>query len=42
LTAQDHLYFKVSRDTGVANDFGGSVTISAYEIIYNSKGFPTN
>lgn len=42
LTVQDHIYFKVSRDTGVANDFGGSVTVTAYEIIYTSKGFPAN
>lgn len=42
LTAQDHVYFKITRDTAVANDFGGSVTVTAYEIIYNSKGFPTS
>lgn len=42
LTAQDHVYFKISRDTSVANDFSGTVTVSAYEIIYQSKGFPTS
>jgi hypothetical protein len=42
LTAQDHLYFKIGRDTAVANDFGGSVGVSAYEIVYQSKGLPTN
>lgn len=42
LTAQDHVYFKISRDTTVANDFGGTVTVSAYEVIYQSKGFPTS
>lgn len=42
LTVQDHIYFKVSRDTAVANDFGGSVTITAFEIIYNSKGLPSS
>ena len=42
LTAQDHVYFKVSRDTSVANDFGGSVTVTAYEIIYTSTGFPSS
>lgn len=42
LTNQDHIYFKISRDTGVTNDFSGTVTISAYEIIYQSKGLPTS
>lgn len=42
LTKQDHIYFKISRDTAVANDFGGSVTVTAYEIIYNSVGYPTS
>ena len=42
LAKQDHVYFKVSRDTGVANDFSGSVTVSAYEIIYTSTGLPTS
>lgn len=42
LTKQDHVYFKVSRDTTVTNDFGGSVTVTAYEIIYTSTGFPTS
>jgi hypothetical protein len=42
LTKQDHVYFKVSRDTGVANDFAGTVTVSAYEIIYYSVGLPTS
>lgn len=42
LTIQDHVYFKVSRDTGVTNDFTGSVTVSAYEIIYYSIGLPAN
>lgn len=42
LTAQDHVYFKVSRDTGVANNFGGSVVVTAYEVIYTSAGFPTS
>ena len=40
LTKQDHIYFKVSRNTAVANDFGGSVTISAFEIIYKSNQLP--
>jgi len=42
LTKQDHVFFKISRDTSVANDFGGSVTVPAFEIIYNSTGIPTS
>ena len=42
LTKKDHIYFKISRDTGVTNDFGGSVTVTAYEIVYTSNGFPTS
>jgi hypothetical protein len=41
LAKQDHVYFKISRDTGVSNDFGGSVTVPAFEIIYNSTKVPT-
>ncbi len=40
LTVQDHVYFKVTRDTGVANDFAGTVTVPAFEIIYNSIRLP--
>lgn len=42
LAKQDHVYFRVTRNTSVANDFGGSVTVPAYEIIYNSVGTPTS
>ena len=42
LTKQDHLFFRISRDTAVANDFGGTVTVPAWEIIYNSVSIPTN
>lgn len=42
LTAQDHMYFEVRRDTAVANDFAGTVIVTAFEIIYNSTGFPTS
>lgn len=42
LTAQDHIYFKISRDTSVANDFAGTVTVPAFEIVYNSTTIPTN
>lgn len=40
LTNQDHIYFKITRDYTVADDFGGTVTILAYEIIYNSVKIP--
>lgn len=42
LTAQDHVYFLVHRDVSVSGDFAGTVTVPAFEIIYNSKGFPTS
>ena len=42
ITKQDHVFFKVSRDTAVSGDFGGTVTVPAFEIIYTSTGFPTN
>jgi hypothetical protein len=42
LTKQDHIYFKITRNTGVANDFAGTVTVTAYEVIYNSNGLPTS
>lgn len=42
LSKQDHVYFKVSRDVGVSGDFNGTVTVTAYEIIYNSVGLPTS
>jgi hypothetical protein len=41
LTIQDHVFVKISRNTAVANDFSGSVTVSGYEVIYTSNGFPT-
>lgn len=40
LSKQDHIYFKMSRNTAVANDFGGTVTVPAFEIIYNSNKLP--
>lgn len=42
ITKQDHLYFRVSRDTGVANDFTGTVVATAFEILYNSTAIPTS
>lgn len=42
LTRQDHLFVKVSRDIGVANDFAGDVVITEFEIIYNSIAVPTS
>jgi len=41
LTKQDHVYLAITRNTGVANDFGGSVTVPAFELIYNAVGIPT-
>ena len=41
LTKQDHIYFQISRDTAVANDFGGTVFVTAFEIIYTSISLPT-
>jgi hypothetical protein len=40
LVKQDHVYFKITRDVSVANDYAGMVTVPAFEIIYNSTGFP--
>lgn len=42
LAALDHIYFRITRDTSVANDFAGTVTVPAFEIAYNSIGLPTN
>lgn len=42
MTAQDHMYFIITRDTGVANDFAGTVVVTAFEIIYNSTTLPTS
>lgn len=42
LAKQDHVFFKVTRNTGVANDFAGTVTVPAFEINYMSVGLPTN
>lgn len=40
LTKQDHVYFKISRDVSVTNDFTGTVTVPAFEIVYNSTALP--
>lgn len=42
LSAQDHIYFRATRDTGVANDFAGTVVVTAFEIVYTSVSVPTN
>lgn len=42
LTKQDHMYFLINRDTGVAGDFPGTVTVTAFEIVYNSTTLPTS
>lgn len=41
LTKQDHMFFKVSRDNTVANNWAGTATVTAFEIIYNSTKLPT-
>lgn len=40
LTKQDHVFFKLTRNTGVTNDFGGTVSITEFELVYNSVGLP--
>lgn len=40
LAKQDHVYFRISRDVAATNDFNGTVTVSAFEIIYNSIQVP--
>lgn len=42
MTKQDHMYFLFHRNTGVTNDFAGTVTATAFEIIYNSTSLPTS
>jgi hypothetical protein len=42
LTKQDHVFFKFTRDTTVANDFSGTAAITEYEVVYNSIGIPTS
>jgi hypothetical protein len=41
LTKQDHVFVQITRNTGVANDFGGTVLATGYELIYESTGYPT-
>ena len=42
ITKEDHMYFLVKRDVDVANDFAGTVLVTAFEIIYNSNTIPTS
>lgn len=42
LAKQDHVFLRVLRDTGVANDFPGTAFATAFEILYTSNGFPTS
>ena len=42
ITAQDHIFGRVFRDTSVANDFAGTVVTTEFEVLYTSKGFPTS
>ena len=39
LVHEDHVFLQVTRDTGVANDFAGTVCVTAFEIIYNANTF---
>lgn len=40
LVHEDHVYFRITRNTGVTNDFGGTVCVTAFELIYTSEGIP--
>jgi hypothetical protein len=40
LTKQDHVFFLLHRNTAVANDFAGTVTVTAFEVVYNSNTIP--
>ena len=42
LTKQDHVYFMITRDVSVTNDFSGTVTVPSFEIVFNSTSLPTN
>ena len=41
LTKQDRLFFRLYRDSGVANDFSGTVVVTEFEMVYQSVGIPT-
>jgi len=41
LTVGDHIFVRCFRDTGVTDDFPGTVVATAFEIIYNSTSIPT-
>lgn len=40
VTAGDHIYFRISRNSG--DVFAGTVVVTAFEIVYNSNDIPTN
>lgn len=42
LTAQDHIFGRITRDTTVANDFAGTFVVTEVEIVYNSCRVPTS
>jgi hypothetical protein len=42
LAKQDHVFVKTTRNTGVANDFAGTVTVTGFELIYWSTSLPTS
>ena len=40
IAKQDHVFVRFYRDNTVASNFTGTVTSTAYEMIYDSVGFP--
>ncbi len=41
LAKQDHVFFRLYRDSGVANDFSGTVVVTEFEMVYQSVGIST-
>lgn len=37
---EDHVFFRITRDNTVANNWTGDVCVTAFEIIYTSNSFP--
>lgn len=42
INKQDHIYFQITRDNGVDDNYSRTVVVTAYEIIYSSVGLPTS
>lgn len=40
IAREDHVYMRINRDGSAADTFGGTVCVSAFEILYNSEGMP--